>query len=93
VLTAECEVGWDLPYGAPVSDALLRAAVLAGIDWVFVENGALTPEAVAAAHARGLRVMAYTVNRREELERLAPELPDGVITDTAGWLDGVGSER
>ncbi len=90
VLSAECEVGWDLPFGAPVSDALLGAAVLAGVDWVFVEAGAVTAEAVAAAHARGLKVMAYTVNRRADLDRLGPELPDGVITDSASLVAGLG---
>lgn len=89
VPSAECEVGWDLPYRAPLSEDLIEAAVLAEVDWVFVEAGALTGDGVAAARRRGLRVMAYTIDDAADLARLAPELPDGLITDTVEMVGAV----
>jgi glycerophosphoryl diester phosphodiesterase len=80
----DCAVGWDLPYQRPVDDELLRAAVRADLDWIFIDQSVATPQAIQTAHARGLRVMVYTVNDSELLRRLHPELPDGVITDRAG---------
>lgn len=40
-----------------------------------------TPESVARAHALGLKVLVYTVNEREELERVRAAGADGVFTD------------
>jgi glycerophosphoryl diester phosphodiesterase len=81
--SCDCAVGWDLPFRKRVSDELLGAAVMAELDWIFIDQSVATPELIRRAHANGLRVMVYTVNDVELLHRLAPELPDGVITDRA----------
>jgi phosphoglycerol transferase MdoB-like AlkP superfamily enzyme/glycerophosphoryl diester phosphodiesterase len=81
--SCDCEVGWDLPHRQAVDDEMLDAAVMAGLDWVFVDRSVVTKQTIREAHARGLRVMVYTVNDPGPLLRLESELPDGVITDHA----------
>jgi glycerophosphoryl diester phosphodiesterase len=41
----------------------------------------VTPEKVAAAHAAGLQVVPYTVNKPEEWQKLADAKVDAIITD------------
>ncbi|MFW2386892.1 MAG: sulfatase-like hydrolase/transferase, partial [Polyangiales bacterium] len=76
--SCECEVGWDLPNGEPVTTEELDTAATSGMDWVFVHHSQLTSSLVAQAHRRGLRVMVYTVNEPEELNGV---VVDGIITD------------
>jgi len=44
-------------------------------------NRLVSPEGVAAAHARGMRVWVYTVNDAEQAAELARMGVDGIITD------------
>jgi len=44
-------------------------------------HGLATPELVGAAHAEGLAVYVYTVNREEEMRRLLDLGVDGLFTD------------
>ena len=41
----------------------------------------VTPEKVAAAHAAGLQVMPYTVDKPEDWQKMADAKVDAVITD------------
>ncbi|HEX8105704.1 MAG TPA: glycerophosphodiester phosphodiesterase family protein, partial [Solirubrobacteraceae bacterium] len=70
-------------YFAPLATVLLpqigRAARYATA--IGVHRHAADPALVAAAHARGLRIRAYTVNDAGELARLAALGFDGLITD------------
>jgi glycerophosphoryl diester phosphodiesterase len=48
---------------------------------------------LAAAHAHGLLVHAWTVNERTEMERLLDIGVDGIMTDRADLLRDVLAER
>jgi glycerophosphoryl diester phosphodiesterase len=63
--------------------SLLRQALRAGHDEVHPHVGALlaAPDAVATAHALGVAVVPWTVNRRSELRRVARAGVDALITD------------
>jgi glycerophosphoryl diester phosphodiesterase len=69
------------PLAAPSS--LLRQALAAGHDEVhpWVESLLAAPEAVETAHALGVAVCPYTVNRRRDVRLLARLGVDALITD------------
>ena len=50
----------------------------------------VTPERVAAAHAAGLQVMPFTVDKPEDWQKMADAKVDAMITDDPeallGWL-------
>jgi glycerophosphoryl diester phosphodiesterase len=53
----------------------------------------VTPSFVQAAHECGLQVHAWTVNRRDEMQRLLDLGVDGIVTDEAETLRDLLSER
>lgn len=63
----------------PTARQLDRAARTA--EGVGVPHGVVDPALVAAVHARGLRLRAFTANTPEELARLTALGVDGLITD------------
>lgn len=65
--------------GRPSARQLDRAAGYA--EGVGVPHGVADAALVGAAHARGLRVRAWTANRSSELDRLTAAGVDGLITD------------
>jgi glycerophosphoryl diester phosphodiesterase len=52
-----------------------------GIDYIHPEYNALTGDAVKEIRNNGIGINAYTVNRREDMERLVEKSIDGIITD------------
>jgi len=66
---------------ASVRLRLPRLARLAGAGAVMLEHRLVTESSVAALHARGLPVMAWTVDDSAELERVVATGVDGVITN------------
>jgi glycerophosphoryl diester phosphodiesterase len=50
----------------------------------FGEIDLITPESIAAAHACGLEVHAWTINDRTEMERLLALGVDGIMSDLPG---------
>ncbi|MFC1705195.1 sulfatase-like hydrolase/transferase [Planctomycetota bacterium] len=83
--------GLDLPQHVPVIPAVLENIRRRNLDWVVVHHRVLSSESVRLAHRLGLRVMAYGVDDVASLERLAPELPDGVITADHKLLEQIRS--
>jgi glycerophosphoryl diester phosphodiesterase len=86
-------VGYDLPQ-KPVQTEWLDYAAQQGFDWVYVRKEHAIAASIDAAHARGLRVMVYPVERADDLSRfgpsrppLGPSRPDGFITPSAGVLE------
>jgi glycerophosphoryl diester phosphodiesterase len=79
----DCEVGLDTPFQKALTPADLDHFRQLGVDWIYVEQSVVVADLIRAAHARGLKVMAYTVNEKATLDnwRQHGELPDGVITD------------
>lgn len=71
---------YDLPWEAPPLERL-EALARQGVGWIYVEYHFATPQLVEAAHALGLRVMAYTVNRPQDLGALLAAGTDGIMTD------------
>ena len=52
-----------------------------GANWVFPDYRFVDELMVTSLHARGIRVMPWTANRRQEWERLRELGCDGIITD------------
>jgi glycerophosphoryl diester phosphodiesterase len=63
------------------SRAVLRSAEEAAADEVALHYGLATHRAVEALHRRGLRVSAWTVNRKVLMRRLIRFGVDSIITD------------
>lgn len=88
-----CDVGIDTPYREPLSDAQLDHYRRLDMDWIYVEHSVVDADLVRRAHARGLRVMSYTVNDPAVVDRWRAQgmLPDGIISDYeaigAAWRD------
>ena len=74
----------EIPLGAlfeePLPDLVVRATHL-GAWSVNVSRELVTPELVAEAHRRGLKVFVYTVNEPDEMARLLVLGVDGIFTD------------
>jgi glycerophosphoryl diester phosphodiesterase len=62
-------------------DALARGARTAGATHIGIDHRALTPDLVRSARARGLSVMAWTVNEDASVRRMLGLGVDVVITD------------
>ncbi|MGD8861305.1 MAG: sulfatase-like hydrolase/transferase [Myxococcales bacterium] len=80
---SDIPVGYDFPQ-QPAKPEWLDFSVRSGFSWIYLRHDLITPELVRAAHGRGLRVMAYTVNDPSEIAQLMQERPDGIITDMRG---------
>jgi glycerophosphoryl diester phosphodiesterase len=69
----------------------IHIAEVAGLrkgDFLSPDESLVTPEAVAAAHNLGLRIVPYTANTAESWKRLAEAHVDAIITDDpAGLLE------
>lgn len=63
-----------------------------GATWIFPKFRYVDEAMVESCHARGIRVMPWTANRRHDWERLRDLGCDGVITDLPAeaveWRDG-----
>ncbi|HYH10365.1 MAG TPA: glycerophosphodiester phosphodiesterase [Thermoanaerobaculia bacterium] len=55
-----------------------------GASWIFPNYRFVDEAMVDTCHARGIQVMPWTANRKQEWERLYEVGCDGVITDDAG---------
>jgi glycerophosphoryl diester phosphodiesterase len=72
---------WDGPHPSDYGGSVPRAvAAEGGPDWG-PDYGDLTEETVAEAHALGLKVIPWTVNRPDDMQRLISWGVDGLITD------------
>jgi glycerophosphoryl diester phosphodiesterase len=64
-----------------------------GATWIFPKFRYVDRELVESCHARGIRVMPWTANRKHDWERLRELGCDGVITDlpdvAVGWRDRI----
>lgn len=79
----DCSVGYDAPSGEASYSAWLDSVALTKLDWVYVRVTDASPKLIREAHAKGLRVLVYTVDSMSQIENLRGEWPDAVITDTA----------
>ena len=59
----------------------------AGAGALMLQHQLVTPSAVARMHARGVPVLAWTVDVPEELERVVAAGVDGVITNDPRIFD------
>jgi glycerophosphoryl diester phosphodiesterase len=84
-----CPVGIDAP-PRELDSAWIDEAALAGNDWIYVDHRQASPELIRYAHARGLRVLVFTVTDVRQIARLGDELPDAIITDRAALATEVG---
>ncbi len=80
-------LGAAFPLGITVSGRLIDTAGYAariGASWCFPNHRFVDRELVGSLHERGIRVVAWTANRREDWDRLRAAGCDGVITDVPG---------
>lgn len=77
----DCAVGHDAPTDRPLEPAWVDHIASAGLDWIYVHHRQASPELIRYAHAKGLRVLVYTVNDPAEIATLRGEWPDAIITD------------
>jgi glycerophosphoryl diester phosphodiesterase len=78
---AEARLWWDGPSPADFGGSVPRAVAAEGGPCWAPEHAGLTPELIGEAHELGLRVLAWTVNRPEDMRRLIGWGIDGLITD------------
>ena len=64
-----------------------------GATWCFPNYHYVDPDLVASCHARGIKVVPWTANRRHEWDRLRDIGCDGVITDDAAGAVGWRGEK
>ena len=95
VITSLRERGAKIPLGLTIYGFIVDVAEYAervGATWVFPNYHYVDAEMVASLHARGIKVVPWTANRRREWERLRDAGCDGVITDVpagaVAWRDG-----
>lgn len=84
-LYCQCDTAWDTPFQQPVSDEFLDFALEMNMSWIYVHYKVLTKELIEKAHSKGLKVMVYTANKKEDLSGSILK-PDGIITDTIEML-------
>jgi glycerophosphoryl diester phosphodiesterase len=80
-LLAGAGVWWDGPVPADFGGSVARAVASEGGRTWGPEHDDLTKETLAEAHALGLRVVPWTVNRPADMRRLIHWGVDGLITD------------
>ncbi len=72
----------DRVFGRLVSGrSAIKAAILLGCSWFLPHFHSLSRGTISAAHAEGLRVIPWTVNRPEEALKLIDNGVDGLISD------------
>jgi glycerophosphoryl diester phosphodiesterase len=80
-LLAGARFWWDGPLPGDFGGSVARAVAAEGGRTWGPEHGDLTEETLAEAHALGLRVVPWTVNRPGDMRRLIRWGVDGLITD------------
>ncbi len=78
---AGARIWWDGPHPADFGGSVARAVAAEGGRTWGPEHDDLTEETLAEAHALGLRVVPWTVNRPADMRRLIRWGVDGLITD------------
>ena len=78
-----------LGLGAGLRQEILKKARAVGADIISPYSLYVTPEFVAWAHRYKLRVVPWTVNEPDEMERLLAAGVDGIISDYPDLLRGV----
>lgn len=73
----------------PFTGELVAIAFLAGAHAIGPHHRDLTPKLIREAHAAGIRVLPWTVNRRWTMHSLLDLGVDGIVTDRPGRLRDV----
>lgn len=90
---ADARIWWDGPVPADYGGSVARAVAAEGGPTWGPDHIDLTEEILAEAHALGLRVVPWTVNRPEDMRRLIRWGVDGLITDRPDIARGVLAEE
>ncbi len=83
---------WDGPHPTDFGGSVARAVAAEGGPTWGPDHTDLTEASLAEAHALGLRVVPWTVNRPEDMRRLIRWGVDGLITDRPDLARGVLAE-
>ena len=85
-------IWWDGPVPEDFGGSVARAVAAEGGRTWGPEHDDLTEETLAEAHALGLRVVPWTVNRPADMRRLTQWGVDGLITDRPDFARAVLAE-
>jgi glycerophosphoryl diester phosphodiesterase len=95
VLMTMRKLGATMPLGMITYGFIVDVAEYAqkvGAAWAFPNYHYVDAEMVASLHARGIKVVPWSTNRRREWDRLRDVGCDGIITDlpaeAVAWRDG-----
>jgi glycerophosphoryl diester phosphodiesterase len=84
---------WDGPHPSDYGGSVPRAVAAEGGPTWGPDYRDLSPDTLAEAHALGLRVVPWTVNRPEDMRRLIGWGVDGLITDRPDLARSVLAEQ
>ena len=82
----------DLPYGLltmTLAEDVIARTARRGFAQVYPHVDRLTARRVALAHDRGLRVCAWGLGRRDQVERLVETGADGASCNWPDWITGI----
>ncbi len=81
--------GLPVRSGNPFNGELVALAFLAGAQAIGPHHRSVSPKLVREAHAAGMRVLPWTINRRWTMHALIDLGVDGIVTDRPGRLRDV----
>jgi glycerophosphoryl diester phosphodiesterase len=76
--------GWTVAYAS----TNVATAAANGIEWLNVSQGSVTAQLCADAHAAGIKVAVYTVNRHHERDPHITAGVDAIYSDDPLYIDG-----
>ena len=82
----------DLPYGLltmTLDEDVIARSVQRGFTQIYPHIDSLTARRVTLAHERGLRVFAWGLGRRDQVERLFEVGADGASCNWPDWITGM----
>ena len=82
--------GWDVIW---LGCADIAQASAEGIGWIGLRAGHVTAEFCAAAHAAGIAVACFTVNRRHQRDAVIADGVDAIFSDDPAYIAGDASRR
>ncbi|MCW2578927.1 MAG: glycerophosphoryl diester phosphodiesterase, partial [Blastococcus sp.] len=91
---ADCRLarsrGWDVIW---LGSTDIARASAEGLGWIGPEAGHVTSAVCAAAHAAGIDVACYTVNRRHQRDALIADGVDAIFSDDPVYIAGDAGRR
>ncbi|MCZ2826153.1 MULTISPECIES: glycerophosphodiester phosphodiesterase [unclassified Modestobacter] len=85
-----CSRGWPVIW---LGNTDVARAAAEGIGWIGPAAGRITPAVCTAAHAAGVEVATYTVNRRHQRDAVVAAGVDAIFSDDPRYIAGDACRR